>query len=171
MDFSRPTNSGMTMCGYTTTSRSGSTGSAGMGMDLEDGEDSVTRCPRANRDAAKCSAVAVFSQSVAREVGIEVCLSTPETQFRSARTRKQRRMPARARRRPYKSLAESRARHLARRGVVTARGVGFVDDVRLLMAFDDAVVHDHLRHVLHRRQFVHRFEKHVFEDRAQAART
>ena len=26
MDFSRPTNSGITMCGYTTTSRSGSTG-------------------------------------------------------------------------------------------------------------------------------------------------
>jgi hypothetical protein len=28
MDFSRPTNKGMTMCGYTTTSRSGSTGMA-----------------------------------------------------------------------------------------------------------------------------------------------
>src|ERR1700730_3560485 len=28
MDFSRPTNSGITMCGYTTTSRSGSTGTA-----------------------------------------------------------------------------------------------------------------------------------------------
>ena len=26
MDFSRPTNSGITMCGYTTTSRNGSTG-------------------------------------------------------------------------------------------------------------------------------------------------
>jgi hypothetical protein len=43
MDFSRPTNNGMTMCGYTTTSRSGSTGNPWMTTDLEDGEVSVTR--------------------------------------------------------------------------------------------------------------------------------
>ena len=44
IDFSRPTNSGMTMCGYTTTSRSGSTGSAAGTRAF--GFGSVDRCSR-----------------------------------------------------------------------------------------------------------------------------
>src|SRR5678815_4885261 len=76
MDFSRPTNSGMTLCGYTTTSRSGRTGRPWMETDLEVVADSVTRralnAPIPLQNAAHRAG---FSQSVTREMGLRGGLS------------------------------------------------------------------------------------------------
>src|SRR5690348_16881965 len=46
-----------------------------------------------------------------------------------------------------------------------------IDEVRLGVAVDDGIVDHDLADVFERRQFVHRVEQHLFEDRAQAART
>src|SRR6187455_3067403 len=82
MDFSRPTKRGMTICGYTTTSRSGRTGRPWMETDLVVDADSVTRRALNTPEQLQMQrTVAVFSQSVAREMGMREDVSTLATQF------------------------------------------------------------------------------------------
>ncbi len=54
IDFSRPTNSGLTMCGYSTTSRSGMTGSV-LAEEAAGTMDSVTDCSSEPRVWAQSS--------------------------------------------------------------------------------------------------------------------
>src|SRR5690606_26732974 len=145
MDFSRPTNSGMTMCGNTTTSRSGSTGRvaisgrSGMSAPVAGGASgALSRVRGPWRGGCK-------RRSVTKE-----CRPWNGRIFNDLRD-------------------EPRVKPTA---LFAGGGLGrgrLVDQVGLGLVLDHGLVHHHLADVLQRRQVVHGVQQHRLDDGPQAA--
>src|SRR5437588_2413543 len=140
MDFGRPTNSGITMCGNTTTSRRGSSGywtiSAGGAVS------------------------GIWIDLVIRLDARSRCGFPPKNQW--IKPTRMARLPQCGKRHELQSLfSAGAASHLVLIGV---------DEQRLAVGGDHLLVDHHLAHVLQRRQLVHRVEQDLLQDRAQAPR-
>src|SRR5690606_26532563 len=166
MDLSRPTNNGMTMCGNTTTSRSGRTGSS-----------SVWRADWVMEGSGKRGA------SVARPDGEFVCAPlqgalqgyggagircNPPCPTPACRTLKAvSRLWAQA---ADGSTRRGAAGSVAGGGLLRAGRRRLVDQVGLALVLDHRLVHHHLADVFQRGQLIHRVQQDGLHDRAQPAR-
>src|SRR5690606_16587638 len=164
MDLSRPTNSGMTMCGNTTTSRRGRTGRSKVVWEVLIG----TPARGARRGAAWVRLWGPGPGDASGGSCVPPVATTPARPFRKRRGPARGRAPraawrVSAGRRPR---AGSVARSHPRRG----RAGGLVDQVRIGLVLDHGFVHHHLADILQRRQGVHGVQQNRLDDGPQPAR-
>src|SRR5690606_31324417 len=148
MDFSRPTNSGMTMCGNTTTSRSGSTGRVAIS-----GRSGMSAPVAGGASGALSTVMGPWRGGCKRRSVNKESRPWNGRLFNDLRDE--------PRVKPTALLA----------GGGLGRRRGLVDQVGLGLVLDHRLVHDHLAHVLQRRQVVHGVQQHRLDDGAQAAGT
>src|SRR5262245_54386850 len=188
IDLSRPTKSGITMCGYTTTSRSGRTGTRVADWALGDllfssgtvGSSGAGAPPcfrkdtswgRPRRDTSRGPAGVSEGPDPLRCAGRHDFGVAGLQGVRPLRGISRGQSPWRPRS-PARTGPSVRVRP---RGAPDLRGgdlglVAAIDEVGLAVAEDDGLVHDHLGDVLEGRQVVHDVEQDVLEDRPQAPR-
>src|SRR5688572_26900089 len=188
IDLSRPTNNGMTMCGNTTTSRSGSTGRSEVSACWvmwapaveKSGRDAPGQRYRpGGQRGAQCAPLARLWGVARTDASARWCKRDHARRRLGEAVRRSWNVGANEVARPSADGRGTRGTRQAgggrRPGSFGPGGLRrgrrrLVDEVRLGLVFDHRLVHHHLAHVFERRQFVHRVEQHRLDDRAQAAR-